>query len=412
MKTPVVNPSVFELAARAFSGWTDPQTGVRVLRLDVRGDRGESDVWQTPYQQSRCFIDGGRKVLLRTSSDAAWARLGGRTQVVLDLATGEQSLPFPAARQIIEVWDATQTALLVADGPEVTVELWDMRAGRTLASIATDGWRFGGASFLCDGRRALVSHFNGRPHGEPTDSHFHLLTPGEPSRVVLEATGFYCNHIQGCPTDPELYAYDRWPAPRRDDIEQVIHVASLDGSLHAPAKLDARAVRAGSMMGMRDHYLWTADGRRIVSYFNPEKDGGPTFTAGDSASFGADFNHFRFPWVLSALDWRTGEDLAAKYPPGRWGGHMGLTPDGRWIVCAGGPGFDCLYAIELEALRSGWNERPICAYPRTVSRGVNNEPFPYPFVLPDGSGVVFNAGWPGPEHGVYLAEWPASLRKD
>jgi hypothetical protein len=31
-------------------------------------------------------------------------------------------------------------------------------------------------------------------------------------------------------------------------------------------------------------------------------------------------------------------------------------------------------------------------------------------MLPDGSGVVFNAGWPGDEHGVYLAEWPKGLK--
>ena len=47
--------------------------------------------------------------------------------------------------------------------------------------------------------------------------------------------------------------------------------------------------------------------------------------------------------------------------------------------------------------------------PQTLSVGKNSEPFPYPFVLPDSSGVIFNAGWPGPEHGVYLAEWPAAL---
>jgi hypothetical protein len=31
-----------------------------------------------------------------------------------------------------------------------------------------------------------------------------------------------------------------------------------------------------------------------------------------------------------------------------------------------------------------------------------------PFALPDQSGVIFNAGWPGPQHGVYLVEWPVT----
>jgi len=32
------------------------------------------------------------------------------------------------------------------------------------------------------------------------------------------------------------------------------------------------------------------------------------------------------------------------------------------------------------------------------------------FRVPEQSGVIFNAGWPGPEHGVYLVEWPTELR--
>ena len=88
---------------------------------------------------------------------------------------------------------------------------------------------------------------------------------------------------------------------------------------------------------------------------------------------------------------------------------MQVSPDSRYVVCGGGPGFDKLFAVSIEGLRDGWNEHIICSYPRTVSTGKNASPFPYPFVLPDQSGVIFNAGWPGPEHGVYLAEWPADV---
>jgi hypothetical protein len=273
-----------------------------------------------------------------------------------------------------------------------------------LASESAQGWNNGGMSVLADGR-ALVSHYRGRPYGERVQSHFHLLTPGEPSRVVLEADGFCCNHIQGCPTDAGLFAYDRWPSPRRD-AEQVIHIASLDRSFHEPAKLDDRAMRPGFTFGARDHYVWTPDGRRIVSYLNPAPEHSSVLVSNTQGAYSDGFNHFQFPWVLSALDWRTGEDFAAPYPAGRWGCHMQVTPDGRHIVSAGGPGFDCLYAVSIEKLREGWNERVLCSYPRTISQGGNTEPFAFPFVLPDGSGVLFSAGWPGPEHGVYLTEWP------
>jgi hypothetical protein len=401
--------SLFDRAARVFDGWNDPDTGARVLRIDVRGERAETEVWQTVYQQCRCFLDGGRKVLLRTGSSFWWARQGGAASRLVDLTTGEVTDPFPKGWTVVEVCDGTDTALLIRQEPEAGAALWDLRNGRMLASIGAEGWRLGAIFALADGRRALTCHFRGgRPHNEPLDTRFYLLSADQPPRVVLEATGYYCNHIQGCPSDPDLYAYDRWPAPRRD-VEQVIHVASLDGSFHEVAKLDERAVRPKSMMGARDHYVWTPDGRRIVSYFDPVVMSGPTPVMGDQSSFGKDFNHFQFPWVLSVLDWKTGEDLAAPYPPGRWGCHMQVTPDGRHVVSAGGPGFDCLYAVEIEALRKGWNEHRICSYPRTVSEGKNNEPFSFPFVLPDGSGVIFNAGWPGPEHGVYLAEWPKTF---
>jgi hypothetical protein len=329
--------------------------------------------------------------------------------LLLDLETGRSTSPFPPGWDVVEVDDRADTALLVRwqDG---AAALWDRRTGRILACEPADpGWEYGGATLLADGRRILVSHFQGRPYRERVRSHIHLLAPGEPARVVLAAEEHYCNHLQGDPTDPDRFSYDRWPTPARD-VDQVIHVAALDGSFHEPARLDARAPRPLSMFGARDHYLWMPDGRRIVSYLNPAPFDGPVpVRVGAKLEMGDDFNHFHFPWVLSALDWRTGEDLSAPYPPGRWGCHPAVSPDSRFIVSAGGPGFDFLYAVDVEGLRSGWNETPVCAYPRTVSRGENHEPFAFPFFLPDGSGVLFNAGWPGPEHGLYLAEWPAGF---
>jgi len=323
---------------------------------------------------------------------------------LLDLTTGEITRPFPPEYMVVEVCDGTDLALLrQSKGKRLTV-LWDMRSEQTLASLETpDGWSFSGMSALADGRRAVVGQLRGRPHNEPVHSRVYLLTPGEPARLLFETQEFTCNHFLGCPADHDLFAYDRWPAPGRD-VEQVIHIASLDGTIHHPARLDERAVRPSSMLGTRDHYIWTPDGRRIISYLNPAPLLMPTPEMGNEESFGTDFNHFTFPWVLSALDWQTGEDLAALYPPGRWGCHVNVTPDSRFIVSAGGPGFDYLYAVEIDALRQGWNERRICSYPRTVSQGRNHEPFAFPFVLPDGSGVIFNAGWPGPDHGVYLAQ--------
>ena len=87
---------------------------------------------------------------------------------------------------------------------------------------------------------------------------------------------------------------------------------------------------------------------------------------------------------------------------------MQVTPDSRYIVCAGAPGFDNLFAVEIETLRHSWNEHIIASYPTTTAFSPRG-PFAYPFVLPDQSGVIFNAGWPGEKHGVYLAEWPSEL---
>lgn len=377
-----------------------------MLGLSKSGSGPAGAPWQTLYQQCRCFLDGGRTVLLRTVEDPSWwPRQGGSRALLLDLATGRTEEPFPPGWNAIEADDAAGTVLLVRWDTAETA-LWERRTGRFLYSAAPEpGWEYGGATILADGRRVLAAHFQGRPYRERVRSRIRLLAPGEPVRTVIASDEHYCNHVQGDPIHPDRFCYDRWNTPARD-TDQVMHVATLDGAFHAPAKLDDRALRPKSMFGCRDHYLWTPDGRRLVSYLNPDPfEGGVPYRVGHKLEMGAGFNHFQFSWVLSALDWRTGEDLAAPYPPGRWGCHPAVSPDSRFVVSAGGPGFDRLYAVEIEGLRKGWNERVICAYPRTVSKGENHEPFAFPFFLPDGSGILFNAGWPGPDHGLYLAEW-------
>lgn len=405
-------PTVFDRAARMFDGWTDPITGVRVLRLHVRGASEAGSLWSTVYHQSSCFLEGGRKVLLHEVRREGGARVF--STFLFDLATGERSDPFPPGHDVVEVRDGTHMASLVSreGGGEARAVLWDMKADREVASISTPGWNGPSMLLLGDHRRGLALAFRKgqtpfppigplektRYYEEAVQSRHYLLAPDEPPRLVFEANGYFCNHIQGCPTDPDLYTYNRWPTPKRD-VDQVIHLRSLDGRIDEPVPLAADAVRPGDMWGVRDHYVWTPDGNRIVSYLCP-----------DPIDMGPGFNHFKLAWWLSVLDRRTGEDFSAQYPAGRWGGHMQVTPDSRHILCAGGPGFDKLFAVDVAGLSHGWNETILCSYPKTVSVGTNADPFPYPFALPDGSGVIFTAGWPGPDHGVYLAEWPASLR--
>lgn len=399
LKSVSSEPSVFDRAARVFECRADPETGARVLCINRRGRQEEGDVWSTLYHQFRCFLEGGRKVLLRRLT--AMPHEVSRS-LLLDLFTGQAGNPFPAGHHVYEVCDDTGVATLAApDGDGLRIRLWDMRAGRELAAMHTGGWIFNCVNMLSDSRRAIVFVHQGRPYGERVRSRHYLLTPGEPPALLMEADGFFCSHVQSCPADPSLYAYDRWPSPMQD-IEQAIRLRTLDGRLDEAVPLDARAPRPGNAWGARDHYVWTPDSRRIVSYLCK--------TPINVGMHDPQFNHFEFDWWLSALDWRTGEDLAAAYPRGRWGGHMQMTADSRHIVCCGGPGHDKLFAVETEGLRRGWNERVICTYPATMGSGKNASPFPYPFVLPDQSGVIFNAGWPGPEHGVYLAEWPADLR--
>jgi hypothetical protein len=385
--------SLFQQAAGVFDGWTDPDTGARVLRVFAGNLPRVPGLWGTIYHQRRPFLDGGRKVLLQ----ARWPKeeRGKRRGYLLDLTTGEAESPFPPDYRVLEVAEAGTALLANREGDAV---LWDMRAETELAAVGIEGWMREGPYFLSDGRQALVSHTRGERYDHYCESHFHLLAPGEPPRLILEAEGAWCNHVVAHPFEPELYAYDRWPCPKRE-IDQVIRVRSIDGTYDEPAKLDDHAPRPGNFYGVRDHFVWTPDGKRIISYLMPA----PVDATGE-------FNHFDWQWWLSALDWRTGEDLAAEYPPGRWGGHMGVTPDAKYILCCGGPGFDKLFAVSIDGLRDGWNEHIICSYPQTISQGTNRDPFPYPFALPDGSGVIFTAGWPGVEFGVYLAEWPAALK--
>ena len=99
-------------------------------------------------------------------------------------------------------------------------------------------------------------------------------------------------------------------------------VALYPLTVGASPEVSCRGVvmRPGDTWGARDHYVWTPDAKRIVSYFCQH----PIQPWLDS---GKPFNHFAWEWWLSATDWRTGEDLAAMYPPGRWGGHMQVSPD-------------------------------------------------------------------------------------
>lgn len=63
-------PTIFEKAAGVFDGWTDPDTGLRVLKIAVRGQdvspRVEVDgCWRTWDHQFTPFLEGGRKLLAR-----------------------------------------------------------------------------------------------------------------------------------------------------------------------------------------------------------------------------------------------------------------------------------------------------------------------------------------------------------
>lgn len=388
-------PSLFEQAARVFDGWTDRDSGAVVLRVRPLTEAWRPGLLATPYQQSRPFRCGGRKVLLRR------ARSGGRAVdhesdlQVLDLTTGRLEEDAPAGYD-----DASPCAMRHdrLGGRVARTVLFEIESGREFAALDAEGWQISGTALLPDGRRGVVSLSQGKPYNEHCRTRFFLLSPDEGCRLFLELDGVFGNHLMPCPTDPDLFSYNAWPTPHRY-IDGVTSIASVDGKINYYVPLDDRALRPADFWGVRDHYVWTPDGSRIVSYLNRVPID-PTVP----------FNHFEFDWWLSALDWRTGEDYCARYPASRWGGHMQMTPDSRFIVCGGGPGFDRLFAVDVQALKGGWNEHVICSYPATNAEGTMARFYPYPFVLPDGSGVLFNAGWPGDEHGVYLAEWPGRLR--
>jgi len=393
------NPTLFEQARRVFPGWTDPHTGLTVLRLAPPGEPTWPRRFATPYHQQRPFLDGGRWVLLREYPPPDSGPKGYQS-ILIDLTTGRIERPFPPGAYAWDV-DATTGLALINHSVEgwFTTSLFDITERRIRASLALEpNWQWASGTLLTDGRRAILSHYQGRFYDEPCRSHFHRMTADQDEApIIFELDGIFANHLVACPADPDLFAYNAWPTPKRD-VEGVTAVATPDGRLNRVIALAPQTPRPGNFYAVRDHYVWTPDGRRIVSYFSPE----PIYPT-------VPFNHFLFDWWISALDWRTGEDLFARYPPGRWGGHIQVTPDSRYILAAGGPGYDWLYAIAIDEMKQGWNEHRLCRYPPTHSKGTNGDPFPYPFALPDGSGVLFNAGWPGPDHGLYLAEWPCTL---
>jgi len=401
--TDVKTETLFDRAAKVFDGWTDPDTGARVLRVWASNLPRIPGMWTTFYHQYRPFLNGGRTVLLhggkKLKSEDRY------TTYAVDLATG-QAEPFSLdGCRPVEVFDETQMAVAISrswhDATGARAILWDMQADKKVASVSSGDWKLNSINFLCDGRRALAFMYRGEHYTEPVQSRHYLLEPGEEPRLIMEADGYFCSHMVGHPTDANMYTYDRWPSPKRD-IDQAITIRTLDGSFEERVKLDEHAPRPADMWGCRDHYVWAPDGSRIVSYL--------ACSPIELLSSDPNFNHYEFDWWLSALDWRTGEDYAAPYPAGRWGGHMQMSNDSKYIICGGGPGFDKLFAVDMAALKHGWNEHIICSYPTTTPLGKNSDPFPYPFHLPDGSGVIFNAGWYGDEHGVYLAEWPSELK--
>ncbi len=397
--------TVFECAARVFDGWTDAETGLRVLRVitaatsEPAGFGGEY-LFSTPYHQLPPFLEGGRKVLIHGRAPDAQTRFD-RKSCLVDLATGEFSSPFPERHYPCEFHDKANTGLFLRrrEGTEewiAEVVIYDLTAGRELASYAQPGWTFQESHLLADGRTAAIAHYQGKFYDEPVRSQFHLLRADGTVTPLLDEQDYFCNHIQGCPADPTLYAYNKWPSPRRR-APIVLHLARTDGSMNHMAPLDAHGIAAGPHWGgQRDHYVWQPDGRRIASYFMPDET--------DQT------DHFYYGWWVSVLDWRTGEDIAVKYPDERWGCNFTVSPDSRYIVTAGGHHFQYIYLIDIDGLRQGWNETPLCRYPASVESGANRGPFHWPFPLPDQSGVIFRAGYPGAADGIYLVEWPEGMR--
>ena len=117
--------SIFAQATRVFDGWTDPDTGLRVLRIQTAGKDPTGQPWATVYHQSQCFLEGGRKVML--SAGIRGPNGVERRKCLLDLTTGELECPFPAGYKVAEVCDGTFLAALIQGQRAV---IWDLRAGR------------------------------------------------------------------------------------------------------------------------------------------------------------------------------------------------------------------------------------------------------------------------------------------
>ncbi len=390
--------TLFEKAARVFPGRTDSATGCRVLRLATRSQPPTGfekvDVWRTFYHQHNPFLDGGRRVVVRSGAQEArrWR------DVAFDLETGacaELACGSPVAT-IVEVSPGGLAARIErtpGSTPGSNVILADVDTGKTLNRLDTPDWLVPQIKFL-DDRTLCVGVRQGKPYDEPCRSRFYVLdASGAPPRLVLEEEGFFCNHMMPRPGHPDQYSYDRWPTPKKQ-ISVITRLRTRDGSRDWVVPLAADAVPCGPIWGgQRDHYLWSADGRHIVSYFSTGPEGLP--------------DHYDFVWWLNRWDVETGRDTAVLYPPERWGCNFAITPDGRYVVSAGGRGHQFLYRVDLTRLEAGWNEQTLCAYPYSEESGLNHGSPHMPHVLPDGSGVVFCAGWPGPDDGAYLVEMPA-----
>ena len=399
-------PSIFERASRVFDGWDDPETGLAVLKV-ATADRQvcpflpAGTTWHTEYHQTGRFIEGGRKVLLAVPpgarSRAARLDLRRPDNFLMDLTSGEVIDAFAKERRAVDLSDSAEMAVLLRrDVGDRKALLFDVRGQVVLASLGMPGWRLTVARLLGDGRRMIVGFSRGQWRRGRCHSRFYLVWPYGRTEQILDADGYFCNHVAACPTDPDLYAYNRWPSPDRW-VEAVNHIRSVDGSLETPLPLRHDTVRPGPVLdGQRDHYVWTPDGTRIASYLMPYWEDLRT-------------NHYTYRWWISVTDWRTGEDLCVPYPPERWGGHFHATWDSRCLVSCGGQRFDYLYAIDIEGLRSGWNARILCRYPSSPPEAYMASVSHHPLVLPDMSGVLFTAGHGSPQQGVFLVEWPEDM---
>lgn len=386
--------NIFDSAARIFPVQRDPENGRRILRLrpenPPRDENNQTFPLHTPYHQLSCFMDGGRRMILRSGFGFRGA---GKlpVQFILDLADGSCDTMFPPGVLISQVHDGLQRGALYdlrEGGPRAM--FWDFKTGRELGGISLPGWSYQWPIMLADGRGIVAPFYRGKYYDEYCESRFYHIDEQGDVKLIADAQGVFLNHLMPCPSDGNLFSYNRWPSPRKP-TPVVIHIRDLSGDFDEPLKHLPETMLPGPIWGgQRDHYMWTPDGNRIVSYFSPI----------DSNSD----DHFEFGWWLSAIDWRSGEDLAAAYPPERWGAHFTITPDSRLAVSCGGRQYQYLYAVDIEALRSGWNEQILCSIPHSEENGTNRSPFHMPHAAPDGSCIAFCAGWPGADDDTYLAE--------